>query len=55
MEADWLSVELDDMAEDEDGLAVEDDGGVGGLGAVFAAGKPVGGGLVGIFLCGKEE
>ena len=47
--------ELDDVAEDEDGLVVEDDGGVGGLGAVFSAGKPVGGGLVGIFSAGKRN
>ncbi len=60
VEADWLGLEfaweLDDVAEDEDGLMVEDDGGVGGLGAVFAVGRePVGGGLVGILLRGKEE
>ena len=34
VEADRLVVELDDVAEDEDGLAVEDDSGPDGLGAV---------------------
>jgi hypothetical protein len=55
VEANGLSVELDDVAEDQDGLAVEDDGGVGGMGAVFAWREPVGGGVVWVLFGGEEE